>query len=534
MSRRVRIFSVLGVFLIVATTLATIAFVRPFTSSAQPATTSHLPNDVNRAHDLHSPMSDHQRALRQAALEMVAKGQAHGKVVRIGHGKRGYVELAREGESPVWGILAEFGDQVHPTYGGTVGPLHNQIPQPNRANDNTTIWQSDFTQQHYNDILFADARNAISMRNYYIEQSSGRYTVHGNVENWVQVPYNEARYGTDACGSIVCSTVWYLIRDEVNAWYDQQIAAGKTAAQIDAYLAGYDTEDRYDYNGDGDFNQPDGYIDHFESIHAGDGEETGGGAQGEDAIWSHRWFAFYNLIGSAGPAFNLLGGIRVGQSNYWIGDYQMQPENGGVGVFSHEFGHDLGLPDEYDTAGNTCGSACENSTAWWTLMSQGSYGTANNTDLGTKPVSMNSWDKLQLGWLDYDLANSTTNSNHTLGPAEYNTANPQAVVVTLPDKQVTTAIGAPFAGSKFYYSNFGDNLDTSMTESVTLPAGASLAAKVRYNIEEDWDYAYLRVSTNGGATWANIATNLSTSADPNGQNFGAGITGVSTGGAWVD
>ena len=319
-----------------------------------------------------------------------------------------------------------------------------------------------------------------------------------------------------------------------DAWYDQQIAAGQTPAQIDAYLAGYDTEDRYDYNGDGDFNQPDGYIDHFESIHAGDGEETGGGAQGEDAIWSHRWFAFYNLIGSAGPAFNLLGGIRVGQSNYWIGDYQMQPENGGVGVFSHEFGHDLGLPDEYDTAGNTCGSACENSTAWWTLMSQGSYGTANNTDLGTKPVSMNSWDKLQLGWLDYDLANSTTNSNHTLGPAEYNTANPQAVVVTLPDKQVTTAIGAPFAGSKFYYSNFGDNLDTSMTESVTLPAGASLAAKVRYNIEEDWDYAYLRVSTNGGATWANIATNLSTSSDPNGQNFGAGITGVSTGSAWVD
>ena len=113
MSRRVRIFSVLGVFLIVATTLATIAFVRPFTSSAQPAATSHLPNDVNRAHDLHSLISDHQRALRQAALEMVAKGQAHGNVVRVGHGKRGYVELAREGESPVWGILAEFGNQYH-------------------------------------------------------------------------------------------------------------------------------------------------------------------------------------------------------------------------------------------------------------------------------------------------------------------------------------------------------------------------------------------------------------------------------------
>ena len=99
----------------------------------------------------------------------------------------------------------------------------------------------------------------------------------------------------------------------------------------------------------------------------------------------------------------------------------MQPENGGVGVFSHEFGHDLGLPDEYDTAGNTCGRR-ENSTGWWTLMSQGSYGTANNTDLGTKPVHLNAWDKFQLGWLDYDLASSTTNSNHTL--ARLNTTQP--------------------------------------------------------------------------------------------------------------
>ena len=39
----------------------------------------------------------------------------------------------------------------------------------------------------------------------------------------------------------------------------------------------------------------------------------------------------------------------------------------GLGVFAHEFGHDLGLPDYYDTAGG------ENSTAFWTLMSSGSW-----------------------------------------------------------------------------------------------------------------------------------------------------------------
>ena len=70
-------------------------------------------------------------------------------------------------------------------------------------------------------------------------------------------------------------------------------------------------------------------------------------------------------------------------SGIWIGDYTIEPENGGLGVFAHEFGHDLGLPDEYDTSGNTGGA--ENSTAWWTLMSQGSYGTDGRRTSGASP-----------------------------------------------------------------------------------------------------------------------------------------------------
>ena len=55
----------------------------------------------------------------------------------------------------------------------------------------------------------------------------------------------------------------------------------------------------------------------------------------------------------------------------------------------------------------------------------------------------------------------------------------------------------------------------------------SLTAKVKYDIELDWDYAYLTV--NGTA----VHTNLSTNTNPNGQNFGEGITGTS-GGNFVD
>jgi immune inhibitor A len=70
-----------------------------------------------------------------------------------------------------------------------------------------------------------------------------------------------------------------------------------------------------------------------------------------------------------------------------------------------------------------------------------------------------------------------------------------------------------------------------MYKSFDLPAGATLSAKVKYSIEVDWDYAYLVVSTDGGATWTGVETNLSTTTDPNGQNDGNGITGDSDG--WV-
>ena len=71
--------------------------------------------------------------------------------------------------------------------------------------------------------------------------------------------------------------------------------------------------------------------------------------------------------GTTGPDFNQYGGVRIGDSDYWVGKYTIQPENGGVGVFTHEYGHDLGLPDLYDTSGG------ENGTGFWTLMSSGSW-----------------------------------------------------------------------------------------------------------------------------------------------------------------
>ncbi|MFF1596604.1 immune inhibitor A domain-containing protein [Streptomyces mirabilis] len=450
-------------------------------------------------HDLDGPLSKTQEAQREEALNQVISGDAKvqdrngSQVVKL-KGKNKYVELGREKTDKIFTILVEFGDQVDSRYGGTVGPLHNQIAQPDRTQDNSTAWQADYNQAHFQDLYFGTGKNTESLKKYYEKQSSGRYSVDGEVTDWVKVPYNEARYGSNKAST----GAWYAVQDGVTAWVADQKAAGRSEADIKADLAKYDQWDRYDYDGDGNFNEPDGYIDHFQIVHAGEDESAGGGAQGEDAIWAHRWYAFGTDAGATGPAGNKLGGAAIGDTGIWVGDYTIQPENGGLGVYAHEYGHDLGLPDEYDTT-----NSAENSTGFWTLMSSGSWlGTGKNA-IGDLPGDMNSWDKLQLGWLNYDTAKAATKSKHKLGVAEYNTKNKQALVVSLPDKAVTTEIVAPAQGSTQWWSGSGNDLKNTLTRSVDLTGKSSAALTLDgwYDIEADFDYLYTEVSTDGGANW---------------------------------
>ncbi|MFK0017801.1 immune inhibitor A domain-containing protein [Streptomyces sp. NPDC090798] len=453
-------------------------------------------------HDLDGPLSKTQEAQREEALNQVISGDAKvqdrngSQVVKL-KGKNKYVELGREKTDKIFTILVEFGDQVDSRYGGTVGPLHNQIAAPDRTQDNSTAWQADYNQAHFQDLYFGTGKNTESLKKYYEKQSSGRYSVDGEVTDWVKVPYNEARYGSNKAST----GAWYAVQDGVTAWVADQKAAGRSDADIKADLAKYDQWDRYDYDGDGNFNEPDGYIDHFQIVHAGEDESAGGGAQGEDAIWAHRWYAFGTDAGATGPAGNKLGGAAIGDTGIWVGDYTIQPENGGLGVYAHEYGHDLGLPDEYDTT-----NSAENSTGFWTLMSSGSWlGTGKNA-IGDLPGDMNAWDKLQLGWLNYDTAKAATKSKHKLGVAEYNTKNKQALVVSLPDKAVTTQIVTPAQGSTQWWSGSGNDLKNTLTRSVDLAGKSSAALTLDgwYDIEADYDYLYTEVSTDGGANWTAI------------------------------
>ncbi|MFF6791589.1 immune inhibitor A domain-containing protein [Streptomyces filamentosus] len=486
-------------------------------------------NDKTKVdHDLDGPFSKQQAQQRKAALEQVLKGEAKvenrggSKVVKLDAKK--YVELGREKTDKIFTILVEFGDQVDtttlvdrkdddttelkPKFGGTPGPLHNAIAEPDRAVDNSTEWKSDFNQQHFQDMYFGTGKDAKgqpkhSLKTYYERTSSGRYSVDGAVSDWVKVPYNEARYGSNYCGQTNCANVWDTVRDGVTAWVADQKAKGKSDAQIKADLASYDQWDRYDFDADGNFNEPDGYIDHFQIVHAGEDESAGGGAQATDALWAHRWYAYGTSAGKTGPENNKAGGTPIGDTGIWVGDYTMQPENGGLGVFAHEYGHDLGLPDLYDTAGG------ENSTGFWSLMSSGSWLGLGKDAIGDMPGDMNAWDKLQLGWLNYTKVSNESrkwNSTHKLGVAEYNTKNPQALVVELPKKAVTTDIVAPAEGASQWWSDMGDDLKNTLTRSVDLTgrSAASLELQGWYDIEAEYDYLYTEVSTDGGANWTAV------------------------------
>ncbi|WP_425304690.1 immune inhibitor A domain-containing protein [Asanoa ishikariensis] len=539
--------------------------------AAAKAPTQSEPQQVSD--DLPNPLESKRRELRDGAIQDVIAGDAApqmingSKVVKVGKkdlskadqkrtGKKKvdqYVELQRERSDKIFVVLAEFGNQRHPSFpdkdtnpnipGPSTfeGPLHNKIPAPNRAVDNSTVWQPDFNQAHYQKLYFGTGKNDESLKQYMEQQSSGRYTVDGKVTNWVKVPYNEARYarsndpvrdgqpGDDpaVCTGSNCSNTWELIRDAANVWYSDQIAQGRPVAEVNAELKSFDVWDRYDHDNDGDFNEPDGYIDHFQIVHAGGDQSDGDPQQGEDASWAHRWSVFPSQ--TEGPPDFKIGGSQIGNSGVWIYDYTIQPENGGRSVFYHEYSHDLGLPDDYDSAG-------DGPNEYWTLMAQSRLGAKGEQFIGDRAGDLGAWNKLQLGWLDYVVTPAGVKDTWTLGPEEYNSKNPQALVVPLGLKDVSHDVGPAADGTYQWWSGSDDDLSNTaahtLTRQVTLPAAAStLTFKARWDIEDcgadPCDFAYVEVDSGSG--FVPIKGNITTAAEADG---GAGIDGVQE--TWTD
>uniref|UniRef100_UPI000A8FE628 immune inhibitor A domain-containing protein n=1 Tax=Saccharococcus caldoxylosilyticus TaxID=81408 RepID=UPI000A8FE628 len=403
---------------------------------------------------------------------------------------------------------------------------HNSI-QPGE----TDMYYKDYSKEHYYDMIFGDkdgyyegpnGEKFISVKKYYEQQSGGSYAIEGAVAGWYKAKYPAKYYGgnvPDPNGSDA----------NARALVKEALAAAAKDPSID--LRQFDQEDRYDLDGDGNYREPDGLIDHLMIVHSSVGEEAGGGQLGGDAIWSHRW--------------NLGGVFRIPDTSadvpYWSGqlaayDYTIEPADGAAGVFAHEYGHDLGLPDEYDTQYSGLGEPI----AYWSIMSSGSWA---GKIPGTEPTGFSAWAKEFLqatmpgsNWLTGTMVdfNEITKDGVEvlLDQASTKGTNNDAVRINLPDKE--TVVTTPASGTYAYFSGRGNNLDQSMSATLDLTKAkqAKLTFKTWYQIEKDWDYASVEVKENGSNQWVTIPGTITTTDNPNGQNPGNGITGSSNG--WVD
>lgn len=167
-------------------------------------------------------------------------------------------------------------------------------------------------------------------------------------------------------------------------------------------------------------------------------------------------------------------------------------------------------------------------------MASGSYLNRGEKDaLGTRPGHMMAWDKLQLGWLNYEVAQAGERSTHRVGPAEYNTKAAQALITVLPDRERTTEVNAPFAGRYEWWSGSGDNLNNTLSRTVDLAgrSQASVAMKAWYDIEAGYDYLYAEVSEDG-TNWT--ALDGTANGQPIGDDGVKPALSGSSNGEWVD
>jgi M6 family metalloprotease-like protein len=136
------------------------------------------------------------------------------------------------------------------------------------------------------------------------------------------------------------------------------------------------------------------------------GYERGYSAAWSPSVWGHRWALGFGAV----PVANLDG---VAVCHYaWGGGYMQDGELHGahmatIGVPCHEMGHDIGLPDLYDTDASSAGIGGHG------LMGYGGWGQAVGDSVpGMTPTHMCAWSKAQAGLVPPDTV--TANGFQTL------------------------------------------------------------------------------------------------------------------------
>lgn len=94
-------------------------------------------------------------------------------------------------------------------------------------------------------------------------------------------------------------------------------------------------------------------------------------------------------------------GVNV-YSYVWLPEHYANDVRQTVGVIVHEYGHELGLPDLYDTSTSSPHAGVGN----WCVMAGGSYGGPNSD--GTVPAGFSAWARIFLGWEEPELVTEGT------------------------------------------------------------------------------------------------------------------------------
>jgi len=377
-------------------------------------------------------------------------------------------------------------------------------------------------QAYFQDLLFAGGPENPSpgtLSHYYWHQSRGRYNVTGDIFTVVELESPLHYYGRPEQSS---DGSWRNDERATELVTDALEAA--SATDPDFPWSDYDQWDPEDFDGDGDRDEPDGYLDHFILIVAGKGQSSCHGlyklgeklntnatasaffglTQSEqdcaDRIWPHRFALSQNL--DAGPVvdgrMNVRGGVDIG-NGLWVLDYNMQSEYTEPSTFIHEFGHSLGLPDIYARSTN-------NSTAAWEAMSS----TAS-----PEPQELSAWSRTVLGWLEpcvvrpSDLGGPRTGALHLKvlndwsGEAGYATPDGlcDAAMVILPPKFRDIEMGplGPGHGAQAVYSGQGNSMNRTLARtfdlsSVPIDDPVVMSMDAWFVIEADWDYLYVEVA----------------------------------------
>ena len=331
------------------------------------------------------------------------------------------------------------------------GPLHGKIPypgvSPEESIDNQTVYYPSTEPEDYERLIFGRTGYTVPVRagdpnvndgagvdisgltvqTYFDAQSDGTVSITGTVAPWVELPHSEAYYGVDFC----------IPGSSSRAIPDEQLGslADMTADAVAALIAQggiYATREYWEVL-DQDKNQE---IDGVWVVHAGRGQEYGGGSEGEESIWSRASAVSFSEAYPAGFVVHDGGTPDDPLDDLFMDEFTILPEDSDLGVLVEEFGHSaFGVPDLYTTDSS-------NSVGWWAPMSSGIWGGELG---GTRPVNMPLWFRTVA-----DCAGSPCGWADPVAEVSHSTAGETFIVGRAGEPAGGTVEDGPYAGETIY------------------------------------------------------------------------------------